>query len=130
MTIKETYVLVKKTKGSKILVDNLKKENKKEFSCNSCLKCRKGENECDQCGRCGSTGVGGTEISIKVSIRDGHRVEVHTETIFEQGVKTVIISTFKDGKLVEKTENGRDILNVVDKDVVEKESLNFLIYLP
>ena len=36
----------------------------------------------------------------------------------------------KDGKLVEKTENGRDILNVVDKDVVEKESLNFLIYLP
>ena len=98
-------------------------ESTKEFSCNSCLKCKEGDKGCGQCGKCGSTGVGGTEISIKVSIRDSHRVEVHTETIFEQGVKTVIISTFKDGKLVEKTENGRDILNVVDQDVIDKGSL-------
>ena len=119
----ENFIIVKKTKGKKVLVDKLKKEeSQKEFSCNSCLKCTEGKG-CGQCGKCGSTGVGGTEISIKVSIKDGHRVEVHTETIFEQGVKTVIISTFKDGKLVEKTENGRDILNVVDQDVIDKGSL-------
>ena len=98
------YFTVKKMKGNKVQIDLLKKKEEQEFKCNDCLKCTK--NKCDKrCGTCGSGNVGGSEVSIRVSVKNGVRVEVQTETTFEQGVKTVIISVFHDGNLGRYVEN-------------------------
>ena len=70
--------------------------NAKVENCGECGMCKNG---CDQhCKVCGRQ-AGKREVQTKIKIVNNIMTEVVTETLIENGEKTVIISWYQQGKL-------------------------------